>query len=229
MGDGRFSFFVCLRSRRDRAGSALAWAVALLALAGCVSTPKAPAVVQAPPTPSFESFMEEADRARAEGSETREMERYRAAAAAYPTRKEPWSRLASHYFAAADHGNAILAAQEVLQRDAQDTAALSMLAVSGLRVAAAAVGQLSQRKELVGDTRTQAEAVVKTLRQYFPELFPPPAATPTARPAQVQTPPPPMPPPAKPAQVRDPCKGKPESKCKPPVPAGKKPTDVLSE
>lgn len=145
-------------------------AISLLTLsAACTTAPKT-AAVEAPPTTSFEAFMAEAGKARQEGSRIKERETYRAAAANYPTRKEPWLKLAESYFESADYGNAILAAQEVVQRDAADNVANGMLAVSGLRVSTAALGTLRQQKTtLSSDTRGQAEEIVKSLRSVLGE------------------------------------------------------------
>jgi hypothetical protein len=154
----------------------------ILLMAGCGTFQKPEAAVAAPPTPSFESFMADADKARQESSVVRQREIYRAAAAAYPTRKEPWSKLAESYFEAGDYGNAITAAQEVLQRDASDTVASSLLAVSGLRVSTNAISTLRARQSLSADTRTQAEDIVKSLREALGEtvLVPAPAVAPPA-------------------------------------------------
>jgi hypothetical protein len=141
-------------------------------------------------------LMADAAKARLEGSVVKERELFRAAAAGYPTRKEPWSRLADSYFEASDYGNAILAAQEVLQRDAADPVANSILAVSGLRVSTGALGALRQQQSLSSDTRGQAEDIVKSLREMLgePVLVPKPVEPPprptrrTPRPATAAAP-----------------------------------------
>jgi hypothetical protein len=166
--------------------------MAALALAGCSSTPTAVAPAPLASTvPPLEQFMSDAARARQEGARPTERDTYRKAAQAYPTSKEPWIKLAEGYFESADYGNAILAAQEVLQRDAADKVATSLLAVSGLRVSTAALASLRQGHDLNADTRRQAEDVVKSLRDVLgePVLVPKPAevaATPGA-PAQAST------------------------------------------
>lgn len=121
--------------------------------------------------------MADAVKAKQEGSVSKEREVYRSAAAAYPTRKEPWSKLAESYFEVNDYGNSILAAQEVLQRDAADSVATSMLAVSGLRVSTTALASLRQQQPLRSDTRAQAEEIVKQLREVLGEVVLVPAAT----------------------------------------------------
>jgi len=128
--------------------------------------------------------MADAAKARQESNRTKERDTYRAAAAAYPARKEPWGRLADSYFEAADYGNAILAAQEVLQRDASDSVANSMLAVSGLRVSTAALVELRRQKSLGSDTRAQAEEIVQALRETLGESILVPKPTETATPTR---------------------------------------------
>jgi hypothetical protein len=126
--------------------------------------------------------MQEAAQATGEGSKQRSRDLYYTAAKNYPTSKEPWLKLAEDYFEAANYGQAILAAQEVVQRDPADSLAAGVLAVSGLRVSAAALSTLrEQQTTLNGGTRTEAEGLARTLRELLgePVLVPRPAPTPT--------------------------------------------------
>ena len=141
--------------------------------------------------------MGDAAKARQEGARTRERETYRTAARTYPTSKEPWQKLAESYFESADYGNAILAAQEVLQRDGSDSYATGILAVSGLRVSTSALAALRQQQSLSADTRAQAEEVAKSLRELLGE----PVLVP--KPAEAAPPPPPRRP-ARPAAAKPP-------------------------
>jgi hypothetical protein len=199
----------------SRAGLLLAALAATLVLGACGSKPTVVAPAPLVSTvPTLEQFMSDAARARQEGARASERDIYRKAAQAYPTSKEPWLKLAEGYFEAADYGNAILAAQEVLQRDAADKVGTSLLAVSGLRVSTAALASLRQGQNLNADTRRQAEDVVKSLRDVLgePVLVPKPTesavadkpaqpAQPTRRPAP---PPPVRPRPAAPATAAAP-------------------------
>lgn len=126
--------------------------------------------------------MSEAAQSRQSGARQQEREQYRKAAQAYPTSKEPWLKLAEGYFEAADYGNAILSAQEVLQRDPADRLAGSLLAVSGLRVSASALAALRGQQDLSTDTRRQAEEVVRQVREALgePMLVAKPADTASA-------------------------------------------------
>lgn len=171
-------------------------AVVLVAVlvAGCASAPSAPRAPEqlVVSTPSLEQMMSEAARAKAEGAYTTEREAYHKAAQAYPTSKQPWLALAEGYFNATDYGNAIRAAQEVLQRDPADRVANSLLAVSGLRVSASALASMRDRQNMGTDTRRQAEDLVRTLREALgeplllpaPVTAPPPASVPARRPVR---------------------------------------------
>lgn len=165
---GRPASGIATRSRPSLA-LALTMAIGAALLTACGSTPQLVPASTAPVIPPLEQFMSDAAKAREEGAKNKERDTYRAGARAYPTRKEPWLKLADSYFEAGDYGNAILAAQEVLQRDANDNHATSLLAVSGLRVSTSALSSLRQQNNLGADTRTQAEGVVRTLRDVLGE------------------------------------------------------------
>jgi tetratricopeptide (TPR) repeat protein len=127
--------------------------------------------------------MQEAGQAATEGSKERARDIYRTAAKTYPTSKEPWLKLAEDYFEATNYGQAILASQEVLQRDPTDSVATSVLAVSGLRVSASALSMLrQQQRTLNGGTRTEAEDLAKVLRELLGEPVLVPSAKPAASP-----------------------------------------------
>lgn len=151
---------------------------ALLALlTACASPPPPPPPpAPAPVQPSLTELMKQAQDAQSQGSKERARETWRDAAKAYPTSKEPWQKLAEDHFAAADYGYAVLAAQEVSQRDPADRTAHSILAVAGLRVAAMALGALrGQQSGMPADTRSEAEGLTKLLRETLGEqvLVPP--------------------------------------------------------
>ena len=180
--------------------------------------------------------MSVAQKARDERLTTKERDTYRTAARHYPTAKEPWARLSESYFEAADYGNAILAAQEVLQRDAEDPVATSVLAVSGLRVSTQALSTLRTRSSsLPADTRTQAEGLTKTLRELLGEtvLVPQPAEppAPVAAPAPPRrsavTRPAPRPVAAPAPQAKSPAPATPQAARPAAAPAPKSPFDTL--
>lgn len=144
--------------------------LSVVLMAGCGSTaPTKSSSASVPALPTLQQHLDDAARAHAEGTRIKERAIYRSAAAAYPTSKEPWLKLAEGYFEESDYGNAILAAQEVLQRDSNDNVATSLLAVSGLRVSTSALKALRQQNNLGSDTRSQAENAAKILRDVLGE------------------------------------------------------------
>lgn len=92
-----------------------------------------------------------------------------------PDRKEPWGRMAKVYFDAGNYAQAIVSAEEVLQRDTSDRAAKSIRAVAGLRVAAQSLTDLRNDVELKGNARSDAAGLAKVMRETLGEevLVPP--------------------------------------------------------
>jgi hypothetical protein len=169
-----------------------------IALSGCGSKPTAPP----PPAPAVQTLqqhLQDAAQAASAGRKEQARDIYRSAARSYPASKEPWAKLAEDYFDAANYGQAILAAQEVLQRDPADNLANSILAVSGLRVSTTALTNLRQRAGLSVGTRNEAEGLARTLRDVLGEreLVPrPSAAVPVDAPGAAPARPRPRPAPA---------------------------------
>lgn len=155
-------------------------------LGACTTTPTEPPK-PAPKVESLPELMHQAEAAAAAGDKEKARTALRAAAKVDPVSKAPWVKLSETYFASDDYGNAILAAQEVLQRDASDSVAASVLAVSGLRVSIQALGTLRQQNNIAAGTRSEAETLAKSLRELLgePVLVPRPV---------VEEPPPPPPP-----------------------------------
>lgn len=96
-------------------------------------------------------------------------------AAMNTARKEPWLRLARIHFDNGNYGEAITAADEVLQRDSSDLAAKSIRAVSGLRVATRSLEDIQKDQSLAGAARPDAEKLATLLRETLGEavLVPP--------------------------------------------------------
>lgn len=92
-----------------------------------------------------------------------------------PGRKEPWVRIARVQFDAANYSQAIVAAEEALQRDTSDRTAKSIRAVSGLRVAAQSLSELRTDVELKGNARSDAVSLAQVMRDTLGEevLVPP--------------------------------------------------------
>lgn len=140
-------------------------------IAGCASQGNS---LSASPE-AFNKALADADALSKGGSQDQAIAAYQKLAAADPTREEPWSRIAQIQFQQQHYGQAIVAAQEALQRDQTDRAAKSVLAVAGLRVATQSLGELRQDASLQGDAKTDAQALAKELRDTLGEdaLFPP--------------------------------------------------------
>lgn len=144
--------------------------VACGVIAGCASQPPAP-----PTAEVFNKSLADADAVAKAGGQDKALGLYQQLAKSDPTREEPWSRIAQIQFAQNHYGQAIVAAQEALQRDATDRQAKSVLAVAGLRIATQSLGELRQDASLAGDAKSDAQALAKQLRDTLGEsaLFPP--------------------------------------------------------
>lgn len=135
-------------------------AVALVVvLAACNTTGS---TREAPP------FAELIDRAEAEvgaGRVESAVLAFNDAARAAPLRKEPWVRMAQLHFDAGNYGRAIVAAEEVLQRDPGDPVADSVLTVAGLRVAEQSLQRLRGNGAIASESaRAEAGRLAATMR-----------------------------------------------------------------
>jgi tetratricopeptide (TPR) repeat protein len=145
--------------------------MACVVLAGCASQSN-----DLTSTPgAYDKALADADALAKGGDKDHALAQYQTLAAADPTREEPWSRIAQIQFDQQHYGQAIVAAQEALQRDKTDRAAKSVLAVAGLRVATESLGELRQDASLQGDARSDAQVLAKELRDTLGQdaLFPP--------------------------------------------------------
>ena len=144
-------------------------------MAACASAPK----LDQARVVDLQQALEQATAAQERGDISRALTLLDEAARAHPGSKQPWLRSAQVHFDAMNYGAAIMAAQEVLQRDTSDITARSILAVSGLRVSAAALAHLRQANSVSGSTRGEAEGLARTIRDALgePVLVPPPAAS----------------------------------------------------
>ncbi|SBV53231.1 hypothetical protein XBLMG947_4042 [Xanthomonas bromi] len=134
--------------------------VLLSALVGCASAPK-----KAPPPSSFDDTMSRAEAEVTSGGAEQALKTFEDAGRADPTRKEPWVRMAQLQFDRANYARAIVAAQEVLQRDPNDLVADGVLTVAGFRIANQSLQRLQGRGALAsGTARKEAETLASTLR-----------------------------------------------------------------
>lgn len=148
----------------------------LLAMLGaCATTP-----TQAPP--DYANLMSQAESAISAGQFDHALAALSDAGRADPTRKEPWVRIAQLRFDRTHYAHAIVAAEEVLQRDPDDLVADGILTVSGFRIATGSLQRLQGRGALASATaRQEAELLAGTLRDTMGEgIF---AEAPDAAPA----------------------------------------------
>jgi hypothetical protein len=155
----------------------------LVLLGACSSTKEPPAGKVRLGLPQL---MAQGAAAENKGLKVAALRSYEETAQLYPASKLPWLRIARIQFHSENYGEAIVAAQQVVARDDSDKVARSILSVSGLRVAAKAVADLSKDRALVGSVRIEAQELATVLRESLREnvLVPvqaPPAA-PVARP-----------------------------------------------
>lgn len=131
------------------------------ALGGCASAP--PPVPKAPPT--IASLMSDAEAAIAMGNTESGVSLFKSTAHAFPSEKGPRLRAAQVQFDCHNYGEAIMHSQEVLDRDADDMMAHSIMAASGLRVSSRALTELAARNNLTGSVRAEAQDLAKMLRE----------------------------------------------------------------
>ncbi|WP_354686753.1 tetratricopeptide repeat protein [Cupriavidus necator] len=138
-------------------------------LAGCATSNPGPQRDE-----SFNQSMSEAEAALTSGQRDQAVSLFEQIAKNNPTREEPWSRIAQIQFGAERYPQAIVAAEEALQRDSADRKAKSVLAVSGLRVARRSLQELRADSALAGDVRSDAQLLARMLRDTLGEqvLFP---------------------------------------------------------
>jgi len=155
-------------------------AAAVLALAACATGSKSGKAE----TNSYDRLMTEAENQVLAGRVDAAHISFNLAAQADPTRKEPWVRNAQLYFDSANYGRAIVAAQEVLQRDPDDLIADSVLTVSGFRVAAQSLQRLQGRGAIASSTaRKEAQQLAEVMQATMGESLAP-AAAPAAKPTR---------------------------------------------
>ncbi|MFT3857866.1 MAG: hypothetical protein QM742_10340 [Aquabacterium sp.] len=146
-------------------------------LGACASSPKKDDVAQRLAVQEqVDEHMAAADKALQAGQMDKAIDQLDAAIKVDPAAKAPWLRKAQIHFDAREYGQAITQAQEVLQRDVHDLTAKSILAVSGLRVSAAALEQLRKANEVSGSARSEAESVARVIREALGEPILVPAA-----------------------------------------------------
>jgi hypothetical protein len=151
----------------------------LVLLGACSSTKEPPAGKVRVGLPQL---MAQGAAAENKGLKVAALRSYEETAQLYPASKLPWLRIAHVQFHSENYGEAIVAAQQVVARDDSDKVARSILSVSGLRVAAKAVADLSKNRALVGSVRTEAQELAIVLRESLRENVLVPVQAPPAAP-----------------------------------------------
>lgn len=148
-------------------------------LAACATDGSAPPAV-APV--KLEAYLAQADTALKAGQNDKALGYLKGAAGAYPTAKTPWLQMAKVNFDRASYGEAILNAQEALQRDPADKNAHSIIAVSGMRLSTKAITDLTRQNNFSGSVRSEVRDLAKLLRASVDdEQLVPPAAPAAAK------------------------------------------------
>jgi hypothetical protein len=142
---------------------ALIVAFAVVPLAGCMSMTSKPATIQQKQA-SLDMLIKQSDSELASGKSEQAINILNKAAKENPTSMQPWLKLSNIWFNLGNYPSAILAANEVLQRDADNQDAKSILVVAGLRVAAGAITGLVQQNTVNSSARLEAENLTKALR-----------------------------------------------------------------
>lgn len=163
------SVFFCARQRKYVVMAALSAAL----LGGCAST----TTVGSDGQPSIEPLLAQADTEMGKGRRDQAIALLNQAAKESPTNVSPWLKIANIWFDDGNYASSILAANEVLARDANNQEAKSLLVVSGLRVAAKAVQGLVPHNPVNPNARQEAENLTKSLRQALGEKVLVPAET----------------------------------------------------
>lgn len=184
----------------------LALLASSLLLAACTSTPAPAPKVPAPPT--LAQLLTEADAAARAGRYEQAAALLQRGSSAYPADKAPWLQLAQMAFDRGQYGQAIVQAQEALERDPEDKVAGSIVAVGGLRLAGKALADLSRQNHLNGSLRSEAQELARLLRASLgEEVLVPPARRAAAAPRRssaAAASPLPSPAPAKSGSAADP-------------------------
>ena len=138
------------------------------ALTGCETTK--PVVAKGPPP--LAELLNQGTQASAAGRKEEAIGYWKQATAAYTGDKAPWAKIAQSRYDSGQHGEAIVAAQEVLLRDPNDKTASAIIAAAGLRSVNNALGNLNRQNALVGPVRADSQEQIKLLRDNMGDAAP---------------------------------------------------------
>lgn len=148
-------------------------------LAACAGTGQGSGAAGGPAT--MAEVVAQSDAAVLAGQNDKAFAILKRASATFPTDKTPWLRMAQMRYDSNNYGEAIVNALEALSRDPDNTLANSIVAVSGLRVSSKALADLTQKNNLSGSVRSEAQDLAKLLRTSLGEEVLVPGAVRTSR------------------------------------------------
>ncbi|MEJ7804779.1 MAG: hypothetical protein WKG03_02515 [Telluria sp.] len=149
-------------------------AALIVTLSACETTKPSGAPVSA--APKLQDMLTRAAEASSAGQKEQAVTLWKAATVAHPTDKAAWGHIAKARFDAAQYGEAIVNAEEVLVRDPNDKQASSIIATSGLRLATRALANLSRQNGFTGSLQKESMELARVLRDSLGNdaLFSPP-------------------------------------------------------
>ncbi|MCX9154816.1 tetratricopeptide repeat protein [Niveibacterium sp. 24ML] len=152
--------------RRVLGGKRLIPLCAAFLLAACATTPQVSELDQ---FKDVAAVQQRVDELVSSGDVQKAQAMLEGAAKANPTDPAPWVRLAQLQFDRGNYSGTIAAAEEAVQRDANNTQAKGLALVASLRIAVRNIQELRGGVALGGDTRGEAERLARTLRETIKE------------------------------------------------------------
>jgi hypothetical protein len=137
-------------------------AALIATLTACATKPTVPTLT-APA--KLQDMLTKASEAASAGQKETAVTLWKEAAVAHPADKTAYGHIAKTKFDAAQYGEAIVNAQEVLVRDPNDKQASSIIATSGLRLATRALADLSRQNGLAGSLQKESMELARVLRE----------------------------------------------------------------
>ena len=134
-------------------------------LTGCAANQPVPT----PKPATIASALADAEAASKAGRNDHAYAILKAAAAANPTDKLPWLRMAQLRFDEKNYGETIVSGLAVIERDPDDMLAYSLVAASGLRVSSKALADLTQKNGFSGTVRSEAQELATLLHATLKE------------------------------------------------------------
>lgn len=144
----------------------------LVLLTACVVTPPAPKPL------TMAGALAEAEAASKAGRNDQAYQILRVAAAANPTDKAPWLRMAQMRFEEKNYAETLVSALAVIERDPDDMLAYSLVAASGLRVSSKALADMTKKNGFSGTVRSEAQDLANLLHSTLKEKVVPVKAAP---------------------------------------------------